>query len=91
MELKLIEKGKDFIRIEFSESDMTLINPMVDVLLEDKKVDEVKYSTGHPELDSPTIFVKVNSGKPQTALKRVAKSLSNQYKEAREQLQKELS
>jgi len=90
MELQLIEKGKDFIRIQFSESDMTLINPLIKELLADGMVEEVKYSTGHPDLDAPTIFVKVNGGKPQTALKRAAKNLSNQFREAREKLVKEL-
>jgi DNA-directed RNA polymerase subunit L len=51
---------------------------------------EVKYTAGHPDLEIPTLYVKVKSGKPQTALKRAAKALSNEFKEAREKLEKDL-
>ena len=44
----------------------------------------------HPELEVPTLSIEVKSGKPQTALKRAAKSVGNQYKVARGQLKKKL-
>ncbi len=86
MELELIEKDKDSIKVQIREVDMTLITPLVSELLSDEIVSEVKYVTGHPELDLPTLYVKVKSGKPQTALKRASKNLSNLFKEAREQI-----
>ncbi len=86
MELELIEKDKDSIKVQIRDSDMTLISPLVSELLSDEAVSEVKYVTGHPELDLPVLYVKVKSGKPQTALKRAAKNLSNQFKEARESI-----
>lgn len=90
MEIQLIEKDKDSIKIQIKDADMTLISPLVKELLEDELVSEVKYTAGHPELDFPTLYVKVSSGKPQTALKRAAKSLSNTFKEARDKLLKEM-
>jgi DNA-directed RNA polymerase subunit L len=90
MELELIEKDKDSIKIKFIDPDITLINPLINELLEDEMVVDVDYWDGHPELDNPTLLVKVDKGKPQTALKRASKNLSNQYKEVREKLQKEL-
>ena len=51
-------------------------------------MEEVKWVTGHPDLDIPVLTIKVKSGKPQTALKRAAKTLSNEFKEAREKLEK---
>jgi len=90
MELELVEKEKNSIKIKFIEPDLTLINPLINELLEDEVVVDVDYWAGHPELDNPTLFVKVEKGKPQTALKRASKNLSNQYKEVREKLQKEL-
>ncbi len=86
MELELVEKDKDSIKVQIRDVDMTLISPLVSELLTDEMVAEVKYVTGHPELDLPTLFVKVKSGKPQTALKRAAKNLSNLFKETREQI-----
>ncbi len=90
MELELMEKEKDSIKIRLIDSNTTLINPLINELVEDEKVADVDYWSGHPDLDRPTLFVKVKSGKPQTALKRAAKNLSNQYKDVREKLQKEL-
>lgn len=63
---------------------------MVQGLLEDKDVAEVKYTIGHTQLEEPTLFIRVKTGKPQSALKKTAKALTNEYKEARELLQKEL-
>jgi DNA-directed RNA polymerase subunit L len=90
MEIQLVEKDKDSIKIGIRDADMTLISPLVKELLEDEQVAEVKYVAAHPELDLPTLYVRVKTGKPQTALKRAAKSLSNMYKETREKLAKEL-
>ncbi len=84
MELELIEKDKDSIKVQVLNSDMTLISPLISELLSDEMVSEVKYITGHPDLDIPVLYVKVKSGKPQTALKRAAKNLSNQFKDAKE-------
>jgi len=88
MELKLLEKDKDSIQVQIRDADMTLIQPLINELLTDEGVAEVKYITGHPDLDIPVLYVKVKSGKPQTALKRAAKTISNEFKEAREKLEK---
>jgi DNA-directed RNA polymerase subunit L len=90
MEIQLIEKDKDSIKIQIKDADMTLISPLVKELLDDELVTEVKYTAGHPDLEFPSLYVKVSSGKPQTALKRAAKSLSNTFKESRDKLLKDL-
>ena len=86
MQLQLLDKDKDSIRIQILDADMTLIQPIINELIKDEGVDEVRHITGHPELDLPVLYIKVNNGKPQTALKRAAKTLSNEYKEALENL-----
>jgi DNA-directed RNA polymerase subunit L len=53
-------------------------------------VSEVKYTAGTPHLEHPTLYVRVKAGKPQTALKRASKSLANEIKETREDLEKHL-
>jgi DNA-directed RNA polymerase subunit L len=88
MELHLLEKDKDSISVQIHSPNMTVIQPLINELLEDDGVAEVKYNTGHPELDIPVLFVRVKSGKPQTALKRAAKTIANEFKEAREKLDK---
>lgn len=90
MELKLLDSTKTQARIEISEMDETLLYPLVDELMKDKDVSEAKYVSGHPQLDKPVIFVKVKKGKPQTAVKRAAAKISKEFKEARENLQKQM-
>jgi len=88
MELHLLEKDKDSISVQIHNPNMTIVQPLLSELLEDEGVTEVRFKTGHPELDFPVLFVRVESGKPQTALKRAAKTLSNEFKAARELLEK---
>ncbi len=88
MEIQLLEKDKDSMKVQIRDADMTLISPLIDTLLKDETVAEVKFITGHPELDIPCLLIKVKTGKPQTALKRAAKSISNDFKEAKEKLEK---
>jgi DNA-directed RNA polymerase subunit L len=88
MQLQLLDKDKDSIHVQVRDADMTVIQPLISELLADEGVEEVKYTIGHPTLDIPVLYVKVKSGKPQTALKRATKTISNEFKEAREKLEK---
>ncbi|OPX59935.1 MAG: DNA-directed RNA polymerase subunit L [Methanomassiliicoccales archaeon PtaB.Bin134] len=90
MEIELLEKEKDSIKVRIIGADMTLITPLVQGLLEDKDVAEVKYTIGHSQMEDPTLYIRVKTGKPQSALKKTAKALTNEFKEAREALQKDL-
>ncbi len=90
MELKLLDSTKTIARIEVSEMDETLLYPLLDQLMNDKDVTEARYISGHPQLDKPIIYVKVKKGKPQTAVKRAAANISKEFKEARENLKKQL-
>jgi DNA-directed RNA polymerase subunit L len=90
MEIALLEKDKDSIKVSIKGADMTLITPLVQGLLEDKDVAEVKYTIGHTQMEDPTLYVRVKTGKPQAALKKTAKALTNEFKEARESFQKGL-
>lgn len=88
MQLQLLDKDKDSIQVQVRDADITMIQPLINELLSDEGVEEVKYLTGHPDLDIPVLYIRVKSGKPQTALKRAAKTLSNEFKEARDKLEK---
>jgi DNA-directed RNA polymerase subunit L len=90
MELKLVEKKKDSIRVEIEDPDETLIYPLIHELLQDKNVKDARYSTGHPQLDKAVLAVIVKDGKPQAALKKAAKALANQYVEVRQLVEKQL-
>jgi len=90
MEFKLLEKKKDSIKVEIQNADETLIYPFIHELLQDKNVSDARYVTGHPQLDKSILVVEVKEGKPQAALKKAAKSLANQFAEARELVEKHL-
>jgi DNA-directed RNA polymerase subunit L len=90
MEFKLIEKKKDTIKVEIKDADETLIYPLIHELLQDKNVVDARYVTGHPQLDKATLMVTVKEGKPQASLKKAAKSLANQFLEARQLVEKQL-
>ena len=81
MELKQTSKDKETMEVEVKGENETLLNLLEERLLQDDKVEVAIYSLGHPYLDSPKVYVKVNSGKPQTALKRVAKNIAGEYNE----------
>lgn len=84
MQLRLLEKQKDSLRIEVTNPDDTLINPLVAALLKDKDVADALYYSGHPQLDKPVLTIRTKKGEPEAALKRAAESLSGTFSGARE-------
>jgi len=81
MELRLVSKTQDEISVEFLDSDEAFVYLLLEELWKDKKVVNADYRQGHPTLERPILRVKVSEGKPQTALKRAEKSLSNKFNE----------
>ncbi|MCK5396949.1 MAG: DNA-directed RNA polymerase subunit L [Thermoplasmata archaeon] len=90
MKMSIIEKSKDEIRIELDKTDMTLLHPLMEELLKNKKVDVAEYKIGHPDLDKPELHVKMVSGKPETAIKAATKALVDTYSDLRKEFEKEL-
>ena len=90
MKFALLEKDKDSIKIEVADPDQTLIQPIIVELLKDKNVKTAQAFQRHPVLDKPIIYVKMKSGKPETAIKKAAKNLSAEYAKALEVIEKEL-
>ncbi len=90
MKFILVEKEKDSIKIEVAEPDQTLIQPIIVELLKDKNVKTAQVFQRHPVLDKPLIYVTMNSGKPETAIKKAVKGLSAEYGKALDKLEKVL-
>jgi DNA-directed RNA polymerase subunit L len=90
MQLRLLEKQKDTLRLEVSNPDDTLIHPLVAALLKDGDVADALYYSGHPQLDKPVLTIRTKKGNPQAALKRAAQNLSDEFSSARTLLEKEL-
>lgn len=91
MQLRLLEKQKDSLRLEILNPDDSVIYPLITALLKDPDVQDALYYTGHPQLDKPILTVTVKKGSPQAALKRVADGLAAEFSGARQFLEKELA
>jgi len=79
MEIRVVEKEHDLLRVEFPKGEETLLIPLVEALQKEEKVVEARYYLGHPFLDRPTLYVKTKGEKPQQVLKRVLKDLTDLY------------
>ena len=79
MEIRVLEKEHDLLRVEFPRGEETLLIPLVEALQKEEKVLEARYYLGHPFLDRPTLYVKTKGEKPQQVLKRVLKDLTDLY------------
>jgi DNA-directed RNA polymerase subunit L len=79
MELRVVEKEHDFLKVEFPRGEETLLIPLVEALQKEEKVVEARYILGHPYLERPTLMVRTKGEKPQQVLKRVLKDLTDLY------------
>jgi DNA-directed RNA polymerase subunit L len=82
MEIRVVEKEHDVLRLELPRGEETLLIPLVEMLQGEEKVVEARYYLGHPLLDRPTLYLKTKGEKPQQVLKRVLKDLADVYSDA---------
>ncbi len=82
MDIRVVEKDHDSLRIELPKGEETLLIPLVESLQAEEKVVEARYFLGHPYLDRPVLLLKTKGEKPQQVLKRVLKDLSDLYADA---------
>ncbi len=82
MEIRVIEKESDALRVELPRTEETLLVPLVEALQAEEKVVEARYYMGHPYLDRPSLYLKTKGEKPQQVLKRVLKDLADTYGDA---------
>ena len=81
MDLRVVEKEHDLLRVEFPKGEETLLVPLVEALQREEKVVEARYFFGHPYLDRPALFLRTKGEKPQQVLKRVLKDLTDLYED----------
>jgi DNA-directed RNA polymerase subunit L len=79
MDLRVVEKEHDLLRVELPRGEETLLIPLVEALQKEEKVVEARYYLGHPYLERPTLLLKTKGEKPQQVLKRVIKELTDLY------------
>ncbi len=85
----IISKDKNSITVEIVNYDNTLLRPLVEEISHDDSVDEIHYYIKHPNLDNPQIYVKVKSGKPQSAIKKSIRRIDKIYESLIKDLEQE--
>lgn len=89
MQVILLEKGKNSMKIQIEGEGETMLVPLRNQLIKDSAVTFANYNIRHPKLDLPIFNFVVDSGKPQNALKKASKALSNQYNDMLKQFKKQ--
>jgi len=80
MEVKKIKKTAKELEIEITGETETILNPIAEVLLQNKDVDYAAYMSDHPESPKRRLYVRVKNGKPEDALEKAVKQLEDEVK-----------
>ena len=80
MELKTLKKTTKELEIEITDENETILNPITEVLLQNKDVEYASYITDHPDSKIRKLFIRVKNGKPEELLLKAVKQLEGEVK-----------
>lgn len=86
MNVKVLKKTADEMKIEIEGEGHTFCNLLAQMLLEDEAVETANYTIKHPLISNPVVYVRMKEGRkparmPQTALREAAEKIGNCCKE----------
>ena len=81
MNVKIIKKTPDEVRIEFEGESHTLLNLLRTELLADERVVFASYDTKFPIMDNPIFRIKTNGTDPVVVIREAACRIVNQCDE----------
>ena len=95
MNIKVLKKTPNEMRIEIEGEGHTFCNVLQRALLADKTVEMAGYDIPHPLVANPVVYVRMKEGrkpekKPETVLREAATEIKNQTKQFRTSLRKAL-
>lgn len=91
MRFDLIQSEKRLSSWEVHEIDETLFYPLVHSLMDDDRVEDVRYFIGHPQLDRPSLTINVSKGTdPAVILPETCSGLAKKFRDLRTQVKKAL-
>ena len=95
MDIKVLKKTPDEIRIEIICEGHTFCNVLQKALLEDETVELGGYSIEHPLVSNPVVYVRMKEKRkpekrPETALKEAAEKIRHMNREFRTGFEKAL-
>lgn len=79
MNLKVIEKTDDEIKIEVIGESHTLLNTLKSSLLDDPRVEVATYDIKHPTISEPVLFVRTQDEDPVVAIREAAERIIQVY------------
>ena len=89
MELKVVSKGKNELRIELVGEDHTFCNLLQNALLEDKNVEIAGYDQPHPLIRSSIVYVRTKRDvSPEKVLLNALANIQELNKEFNEKFSK---
>ncbi|MCD4806067.1 MAG: DNA-directed RNA polymerase subunit L [Methanococcoides sp.] len=78
MELKILEKSDDEMKMEIAGESHTLLNMLKIILLEDERVHTASYDMKHVTVSDPILFIKTENADPIDVVKdAVAKLITD--------------
>jgi DNA-directed RNA polymerase subunit L len=81
MELKTIKKTTKELELEVTGENETILNPIIEVLLENENIEYATYFTDHPESNKRRLYIRVKKGAPEDFLKKAVKHLELEIKD----------
>jgi len=95
MNLKVLKRTSDELRIEIEGEGHTFCNLLQKALLEDDTIELSGYNIQHPLVSNPVIYVRMKAKRkpekrPETALKEAAEKIRQHNKEFRVRFEKAL-
>ncbi len=96
MEIKVLKKTRDEIRVEITGEGHTFCSLLEKALLEDPMIEVGGYSLQHPLVSNPVVHVRMKEKRkpekrPETALKEAAEKARNLTNEFRVSFEKALA
>jgi DNA-directed RNA polymerase subunit L len=79
--LKILKKSEDEIRIEFEGESHTLLNLLRTELLADKRVKLATYDTKFPIMDNPIFRLKTDGSDPVAVIREASARIAGQAQE----------
>ena len=81
MELKILEKSDDEMKMEIAGESHTLLNMLKIILLEDERVHTASYDMKHVTISEPILFIKTENADPIDVVKDAVAKLITECEE----------
>jgi DNA-directed RNA polymerase subunit L len=91
VEIKVLKKTSNELKIEIEGEGHTFCNVLQQVLLEDDTIEMAGYNIEHPLTSNPTVYVRTKgTQKPKAVLIEAAKKIQKQNKELHKSFERAL-